>query len=273
MNQTYLEHVRDAKESLTIWISNVEQMHNGFQMFSKENDLDRNNSDFAKWYYGEGQTFVSFKEFNLLEAFYDEMYDLFLEYVDLDNTPVKKALFSNQADKRKSELSALFVSLKKAARKLIKSVEIFEEKLVKSPLFNSALELDNTVVSKTYDKNKTETVKPVEKKLNLKDKVVERAKKPVSENVELESKQEHSTKNTQSSDVDFEKRVQDEVTKIKNQLETEFTNKKNDEPKEKASHPKTKSQPKEKALHPKTKSEPKDDPAINLDEEMRRILS
>ena len=266
MNQIYLEHVKDAKESLRIWFSNVEQMHSGIQMFSKENDLDRNNTDFAKWYYGEGQTFTSFETFTVLEIFYDEMYDLFHNYTNLNNTPVKKGLFSSNVEKRKSELTKIFNNLRKAARKLIKSTEIFEEKLVKSPLFDNAIELsyeaDSDVPHKDaeIENNKTGT----DTRLDFLFDSDEKSDDAISKH------------KADTNEVDFEKRLQEEVAKIKKQLEEDFASsqEKISSKNTKAEKTESKSDSESNAdFKPRLKSDNKKTPDIDLDEEIRRILS
>ncbi len=264
MNQIYLEHVREAKESLRIWFSNVEQMHNGIQMFSKENDLDRKNSDFAKWYYGEGQTFSSFETFTVLEIFYDDMFDLFLDYTNLNNTPVKKGLFSSNAEKRKSELTGVFNNLRRAGRKLIKSVDIFEEKLVKSPLFDNSIELSFDTNSDASELDSVVEHKKEETQLDLSVDIDEKSDDEVSKTV------------TDTSEVNFEKRLQEEVAKIKKQLEEEFVDNQDNisskstkvENTESIADSETKSK-----VNPKLKSGNKKTPDIDLDEEIRRILS
>lgn len=284
MNQLYLEHVRDAKESLRIWISNVEQLHNGIEMFSNENELDRNNTDFAKWYYGEGQTFISFETFKALEPFYNEMYDLFLEYTDLSKTPVKKSFFSSNADKHKKELSSIFLNLRKSARKLIKSVDLFEEKLENSPLFGGAVELENKISNNSpiidgfnLD-SKEEIIDNSEDKL-IRDEIfkpIENSDQKIEELAAEDSK-------VANDDIKFEERLQEEIAKLKIQLEAEFKNQANKvveieelTDKNKIEVPKP---TEKKTADPtiettlETNSNKNNNNEIDLDEEIRRILS
>jgi len=135
MDIKYLNNLTIAKESLNVWLSNVEQLHLGNQMFAKANDLCRNNTPFYIWYNGEEQTFSSFETFQVLEPFYNEMYDQFITFNNLLNQPIKKSLFSNEKEKREKDLDILYQDLKQNSKKLIKSVELFEEKLKTSPLF------------------------------------------------------------------------------------------------------------------------------------------
>jgi len=284
MNQLYLEHVRDAKESLRIWISNVEQLHNGIEMFSNENELDRNNTDFAKWYYGEGQTFISFETFKALEPFYNEMYDLFLEYTDLSKTPVKKSFFSSNADKHKKELSSIFLNLRKSARKLIKSVDLFEEKLENSPLFGGAVELENKISNNSpiidgfnLD-SKEEIIDNSEDKL-IRDEIfkpIENSDQKIEELATEDSK-------VANDDIKFEERLQEEIAKLKIQLEAEFKNQANKvveieelADKNKIEVPKpTEKKPADPTIETtlETNSNKNNNNEIDLDEEIRRILS
>jgi len=70
MDIKYLNNLTIAKESLNVWLSNVEQLYLGNQMFAKANDLDRNNTLFNRWYNGEGQTFSSFETFHSTTCHY-----------------------------------------------------------------------------------------------------------------------------------------------------------------------------------------------------------
>jgi len=138
MNQLYLENVSSAKESLKIWFSNLEQMNKGNQMFSREIEIDRKKTDFAKWYYAEGQTFSSFETFRNIESYYNKMYDLYLEYNYLYSKPVKKSFFSNQIEKRKHALNVLFKKIEFSSKELIKHITAFQNTLIESPLFANA---------------------------------------------------------------------------------------------------------------------------------------
>ncbi len=165
MNKKYLENVSNAKHSLQIWFSSLEQKNKGIEMFSNENELDRNNTPFAKWYFGEGQVFSSFESFRILEKNYNEMYDLFLEYESLYNTPVKRSLFSNKSEKRKIELNAICQSIKKSKDELIRYVSFFEDKLKDSPLFEdvkkeykSTPAIENSIEKELLDKKEETTV-------------------------------------------------------------------------------------------------------------------
>jgi len=138
MDLKYIDNINIAKESIKVWLSNLEQLSFGNQMFAKANELNRNNIDFAKWYYSEGQTFSSFESFQVLEGFYNEMYDGFLEYIQVHEAPLKKSLFSNTKEKRQNQLEELYNDIKQKGRKLLKSIELFDEKLRNSPLFNDS---------------------------------------------------------------------------------------------------------------------------------------
>ncbi|GEM_PF-2362364 len=138
MDLKYLDNINIAKESIKVWLSNLEQLNFGNQMFAKANEFDRNTTEFAKWYYGEGQTFSSFESFEILEGFYNDMYDGFSKYMQIFEGPLKKSLFSNAKEKRQNQLEELYNDIKQKGRKLLKSIEIFDEKLKVSPLFNDS---------------------------------------------------------------------------------------------------------------------------------------
>ncbi len=302
MNKEYLNHVKYVKESLNIWFSHVEQLHNGIQMFSKENDLDRKNTDFAKWYYDEGQIFSSFDTFRTLEPFYNEMYDVYIDYTELRNKPVKKGLFTNHAEKRKNELDELFVALRKNARKLIKSVEIFEENIKSSPLFGeeSNIPSEEKIISENpsnpeniaYQNDDLPILEEPKEVTNTDSKLVSNEESIINEqttsNATGDSKasglvaDKNSTpKSSDDPSFDFEKRLQEEVQKIKEQLKQELLEAKKEKENLQKSKPAQLVDNKEvdsnhidseKPSHPKTKST-KPTPDIDLDEEIRRILS
>lgn len=235
MNIKYIDNLIVAKESLKVWLSNVEQLHFGNQMFAKANDLNRENTAFYTWYKGEGQTFTSFESFQILQLFYDEMYDKFLEYMELRDLPLKKSLFSNPKEKRQEELNVLFHDLKQNARKLVKSVDIFEEKLKTSPLFNEHENSIDLFEEKQKETDFSTEIVPEKKVLTFDEEdffKVNQMEKPKEEFAsnpffELERKQESQLQTTPEANVpetnfDFEKRLQEEVLKIKKQLEAEM---------------------------------------------------
>ncbi len=275
MNLTYLEHVRNAKDSLRIWLSNVEQIHNGIQMFSKENDLNRKNTDFAKWYYSEGQTFSSFESFTVLESFYEEMYDIFIEYTTLNNLPVKKGFFSNNSEKRKNELNNIYTKLKSVTRKLIKLVDIFEEKLIKSPLFDipDGFESNISINSPSPSIIKEEDHSIVANQLDRQEGKIENTPSIPDGNESLSN----SSQDTNTNEDDFELRLQEEVSKIRKQLEIEFSNKQKETLKENDlivdNVDKESEIDKESQSTSKLKSDPNKKQDIDIDEEIRRILS
>lgn len=236
MNIKYIENLIVAKESVIVWLSNVEQLHFGNQMFAKANDLNRENTDFYTWYHGEVQTFSSFESFQVLQLFYNKMYDKFLDYMNLREQPLKKSLFLNTKDKRQEELNTVFHDLKQNARKLIKSIDIFEEKLKTSTLFQ-----EHAITFNLFEENQQVQEHSMERSIentvisndesgffNLKSKI-EEPKEELDSNpfFELASKQE-SVEQTKpevaitETQFDFEKRLQEEVLKIKNQLEAEM---------------------------------------------------
>lgn len=236
MNIKYIENLIVAKESVIVWLSNVEQLHFGNQMFAKANDLNRENTEYYTWYHGEGQTFSSFESFQVLQLFYDEMYDKFIEYMTLREQPLKKSLFSNAKEKRQEELNTVFHDLKQNTRKLIKSIDIFEEKLKTSPLFHEHTETFN-LFEEIHQVTEQSTEQPIEKTVllndesdffNFKSKIEEPKEELVSNPFfELASKQESVEQTTsevavKETQFDFEKRLQEEVQKIKNQLEAEM---------------------------------------------------
>lgn len=138
MNQQYLENLDSAKESLKIWISNLEQKNLGNQMFSSEIEIDKNKTDFAIWYYGEGQTFSSFEAFRNIENHYNSMYDRFLEYNYLNKKPIKRSFFSNNTERRKEFLNNIFKKIKSSYDELEEQVKLFQNTLIESPLFSSS---------------------------------------------------------------------------------------------------------------------------------------
>lgn len=284
MDIKYLNNLTIAKESLNVWLSNVEQLHLGNQMFAKANDLDRNNTPFYIWYNGEGQTFSSFETFQVLEPFYNEMYDQFITYIKLLNQPIKKSLFSNEKEKREKDLNILYQDLKQYSRKLIKSVEIFEEKLKNSPLFTQ------TEVNKNFEKPATENKflndNPFEKneffekketgtESNYSDYFNAQEIKKTNTEVPLTSEKIES--------FDFEKKFQEAALKLKKDLEAEMRNKIHSSPDEKTKQPPVSNSismentadastdsPKPQEIKPETK---KPDDAIDVAGEIRRILS
>jgi hypothetical protein len=267
MDHKYLDNVVNAKESLQIWFSYIEQLHNGINMFSSENDLNRNNTEFGKWYYGEGQTFVSFDTFKALGPFYEEMYDLYLDYLTLHNKPLKKGFFSNDKEKKNKKLSKIYQDLKQSARKLIKSVEIFEEKLRNSPLYDDSY-------SKPSESTNVEVFVSTNI-ANLEDEILESA----SEEKSIKKSDNTPPVEFEENDdkVDFEKRLKEEVAKIKKQLESEFVSKQEDV--KEAVNLKLDNSTAEAENISKSKTPPenklKDNKLldIDIDEEIRRILS
>jgi len=284
MNIKYLNNLTIAKESLNVWLSNVEQLYLGNQMFAKANDLDRNNTPFYIWYNGEGQTFSSFETFQVLEPFYNEMYDQFITYINLLNQPIKKSLFSNEKEKREKDLDILYQDLKQYSRKLIKSVEIFEEKLKNSPLFTQ------TEVNKNFEKPATENKflndNPFEKneffekketgtEFNFSDYFNAQEIKKTNTEVPLTSEKIES--------FDFENKFQEAALKLKRELEAEMRNKIHSSPDEQTKQPPVSnsistenttdvSTDSPKPLEIKTETKKSDD-AIDIAEEIRRILS
>ncbi len=284
MDIKYLNNLTIAKESLNVWLSNVEQLYLGNQMFAKANDLDRNNTPFYIWYNGEGQTFSSFETFQVLEPFYNEMYDQFITYINLLNQPIKKSLFSNEKEKREKDLNILYQDLKQYSRKLIKSVELFAEKLKNSPLFTQ------TEVNKNFEKPATENKflndNPFEKneffekketgtEFNFSDYFNAQEIKKTNTEVPLTSEKIES--------FDFENKFQEAALKLKRELEAEMRNKIHSSPDEQTKQPPVSnsistenttdvSTDSPKPLEIKTETKKPDD-AIDIAEEIRRILS
>ncbi|HIP49513.1 MAG TPA: hypothetical protein EYG92_11190 [Lutibacter sp.] len=156
MNISYLENVAAANKSLIIWFSNIEQMHKGIQMFSEENILQKENTQFGKWYTGEGQIFSSFESFRAIEEPYNSMYSKYIEYIELYNQPIKKGLFSNNEKKRKSELSVILEEIKTSKNQLINYLSFFETNLKQSLLFKKESEKEKitTVSDENISTNK-----------------------------------------------------------------------------------------------------------------------
>ena len=196
MNILYLHNLNQVRDSLNVWLSNVEQLHFGNQSFTFTNDLDRKNTKFSKWYFNEGQNFKQFESFATLLFFYNEMYDEFIEYVQLKNSPIKKSFFSNSKQKRQDELNLIFQKIKKNGRKLIKSFELFEEEI------KSSMQFENYNPPNWFQIDNIEI-------LDAEFIIPDLSKKEVSDNLPF----------------DFEKRLQEEVLKIKKQLELEFEEK------------------------------------------------
>lgn len=165
MNKQYLINVATAKESLNIWLSNLEQKHRGNRMFSKENDTDRKNTDFYKWYYGEGQTFSSFETFRDIESHYHKMHDHFLAYNTLSKTPIKKSWFSNKTDKRKTELNLIYKKIEFSSNILFDHITSFENKLFESPLFDHISKPDTSEVEEIFE-DKTEEIFNIDDSIN-----------------------------------------------------------------------------------------------------------
>ncbi len=284
MDIKYLNNLTIAKESLNVWLSNVEQLHLGNQMFAKANDLDRNNTPFYIWYNGEGQTFSSFETFQVLEPFYNEMYDQFITYIKLLNQPIKKSLFSNEKEKREKDLNILYQDLKQYSRKLIKSVEIFEEKLKNSPLFTQ------TEVNKNFEKPATENKFLNDNPFEKNDFFAKKETETESNYSDYFNAQEIKKTNTEVpltsekiESFDFEKKFQEAALKLKKDLEAEMRNKIHSSPDEKTKQPPVSNSismentadastdsPKPQEIKPETK---KPDDAIDVAGEIRRILS
>jgi hypothetical protein len=280
MNTRYLIHLKNAKESLKIWLSNAEQMHFGNTMFVDSMETDRLKTDFANWYFGEGQTFSSFEAFKVLESFYDETFDKFLEYISLSDKPVKKSLFSSGKDKREEELNEIFHDFKQNSRKLIKSVEIFEQKLLDSPLFEGVDTSDVTSDTNTsraqneafeliddFTDNSLEDIEESNKVVeNLYDEMSLENFKSKDETTPIQP----GLKNTEEQDdiaSIIERKVQEEVSKIKQRLEQELADKKRTEEK------KEKAKPDVNDSSRSNSSGNKGDDDLDIDEEIRRILS
>lgn len=175
MNIQYLNNVASARDSLKLWLSNLEQKHRGIQMFSKEKDTDRENTEFYKWYYGEGQTFSSFEAFREIESHYHKMFDHFIAYNKLSKTPIKKTWFSNNTKNRKTELNVIFKRIEFTSIALIEHITFFENKLIESPLFSDISKSDIPEVTEAFE-NKAEDI------FNVVDKITPKSyEKPVDE--------------------------------------------------------------------------------------------
>ena len=136
MDKQYLINIAKARKSINIWFSNLEQINRNIEMIFDDQGLDKNNTDFGRWYYGEGQIFSSFESFRAIEAEYNLMYDLFLNYNRVYQTPVKKSIFSRKIDKQKEELTKIFNQIETQKNNLYDYVSFFEEHLRNSPLFS-----------------------------------------------------------------------------------------------------------------------------------------
>lgn len=328
MDIKYLENLSKAKESVKVFLSNLEQVNFGNQMFAKANDLDKNNTDFAKWYFGEGQVFSSFDSFKILETFYNDMYDTFIKYMELKEKSVKNSLFSNKVKKRKIELDELFQEVKQNARKLIKSIELFEEKLKNSPLFDEYkpktlydftedlnIDLPINEIKNEFEfnvENLVDDVKLLNEDINqfeqtihnewLKpydeidavrednlsiemnqdvendninhidaDAILEKIVKEKNEEDNVQVENEQINLKIEGNIFDFEKRLHEELGKMKLQIEKEIMEKLKNEAKFNIDTPPKIDSPVEQknneADHNNT------EPIIDLDEEIRRILS
>lgn len=230
MNIKYLDNVAAAKNSLQMWFSSLEQKNKGIEMFSHENELDRNKTVFAKWYYNEGQVFSSFDSFKVLENSYIKMYDLFFKYEALYSKPVKKSLFSNKYKKRKIKLEGLFQSVKKHTFKLIAQISIFEKNLHNSPLFEThskeeqSIEKSNISAEEPLDfgsffktKEKETTIKEVKESESIKKQVELKKPQPIPKEEIFSDKNKHNIpksnlepdpkSNTNYLDIDIEEEI------------------------------------------------------------------
>ncbi len=135
MNQQYLDNLIYAKESLEIWISSLKQNNSGKQIFSTGIELNKTETEFAKWYYVQGQTFSSFEAFRNIENYYNNLHNNLLEYNTLSIKPIKKSLFSNNEGKRKKELRTIYSKIEFSYNELLERVNFFQDTLLNSPLF------------------------------------------------------------------------------------------------------------------------------------------
>lgn len=298
MNAKYIENLIVAKESLKIWMANMEQFHYGNPMFLNANSNEADKTEFANWYYGEGQTFSSFETFNVLEPFYQDMYTQYNQYVTLFHEPLKKSLFTNEKEKRQKALDELFNQIKQSSRKLIKSVEIFEDKLKTSPLFIAdfqtvQFDLDHPIPIEN-ESNILESSPTFQHEKSDVDKIKHEDTPPIfsldvekystSEEVSYEKptevlfeKQSASPEEINVISLDhkdlsirIEQKIQAEISKLKKELEAEFE--------AKLVHEKVKLKPLEKEESTQNTTLPNNNlhnthPVIDIDEEIRRILS
>ena len=155
MNQEYLDNLIYAKESLKIWVSDLKQNDSGKQMVSTGIELTKADTEFAKWYYGQGQTFSSFEAFRNIENYYNNLYDNILEYTDLNSKPIKKSFFSNSAGKKKKELLTILDKIDLSYNEVLERVNFFQDTLLNSPLFADS-KLEKNTLEETSLKSKSE---------------------------------------------------------------------------------------------------------------------
>lgn len=264
MNKQYLNNVATAKESLKIWLSNLEQKHRGNKMFSKENDTDKENTEFYKWYSGEGQTFSSFESFREIESHYHKMYDHFLAYTKLSKTPIKKTWFSNNSEKRKLELNSILKKIEFNSIALIEHITLFENKLIESPLFTNISKPDIPEIAEVFE-NETEDI------FNIVDKITPKSyEKPVLEENEsiVETVEQH--KKEESIFPIFEKKPIEKEKFIEIDPNDEILEEaiaQEEEKKAILEIPKKESEKKQKKDYSNIL------PEIDIEEEIRRILS
>lgn len=264
MNKQYLNNVAAAKESLKIWLSNLEQKHRGNKMFSNENDTNRENTEFYKWYSGEGQTFSSFEAFREIESHYNKMYDHFLAYTKLSKTPIKKTWFSNNTEKRKMELNSFFKKIEFSSIALIDHITYFENKLIESPLFTDISKPDIQEVAEVFE-TETEDIFNIVDQITPKsyDKPVNEENKNIIETIDQNKKVEPTFPIFENKIIEKEKLIEldpnDEV------LEEEIAQE--EEKKAILEIPNKESENKQEKDHKNIL------PEIDIEEEIRRILS
>lgn len=213
MDISYLENVATAKKSLVIWFSNIEQMAKGIQMFSTENTLQKEETQFGKWYEGEGQTFSSFESFRAIEEPYHLLYAKYIAYIELYKQPIKKGFFSNHKEKRNKELSLLFEEIRVSKNKLISIVSNFEKTLEQSLLFKKK---EENLKPNTSTTNSLKESIVSEKKINLKKENssfiesfgITKKTKNFEENTQKETHQTESNSTVNNStDIDIEEEI------------------------------------------------------------------
>lgn len=216
MNIRYLENVSTAKKSLIIWFSNIEQMHKGIKMFSEENTLLKEDTLFGKWYLGEGQVFSSFESFRAIEEPYTNLYNQFINYLELYHKPVTKSFFSNQKEKRKTELAIQFNSLRENKDKLLELVTSFEDNLKQSLLFKDDFKREEKV-----KKNQEQVFlndSPKEKEIYIKKDVkAQEIKKQETSNILYnKSTNESESPEKQNTNKPIEIDIEEEIRRILN---------------------------------------------------------
>lgn len=187
MKKEYISNIEEAIKSIESMASSINLLHSGNKMFAEKTLVSKVNTNFAKWYYGDGEVFSSFTSFKKIASYYNTFYDAYQNYYLKYNEPVKKGFFSSNKSQIEDELNDLLDNVDIDSNSLVNVIKLFKTELLASPLYNE----------------------------------------PAKKTVVVESKQEEkiSVDRKTSEELDYEKKLYEEVARVKKQLEEDYQNK------------------------------------------------